>query len=44
VRFVGPMNSAWDPLMLLESQILRLKKEKEKKGNADAGHAIQTLP
>jgi len=33
---VSPVNSAWDPLVLLKSQILRLKK---KKGNADAGRA-----
>ena len=37
------INSARDLLILLKSQILRLKKKK-KKGNADVVRAIQTLP
>ena len=38
MRIVGLVNSAWDPLMLLKNQILRLKK-KEEEENADAGCA-----
>ena len=37
------INSARDPLILLKSQILRLKKKK-KKGKCDAVRVIQTLP
>ena len=44
MKFVIPMNSTWDLLVLLKSQILRLKKEKRKEGNADARHTIQMLP
>ena len=31
MRIVGLVNSAWDPLMLLKNQILRLKKKKKRK-------------